>query len=92
MKKVSIVVICLLVAGLTYLAIEGNKLQEITTEIEILATPEKVWKVLININDWRNWSPSINESQGVAKVGSSLTITMVGKEQVKTVQNIIQSF
>ena len=66
--------------GVTYLAIEGNKMQEIKTEIDISAPPSKVWAILTDINNWQEWSPIINVSNGEASVGSKLSITMMGKE------------
>lgn len=67
--------------GVTYLAIEGSKMQEIKTEIEISTPPSKVWSILIDINNWQEWSPIINASSGEASIGSKLSITMMGKEE-----------
>jgi hypothetical protein len=83
MKKIIIVLIALVGAGITYLAIAGSKLQEIKTEIEISAPPAKVWSIISDINNWQEWSPIIKESQGTVSVGSELTITMIGKEEGK---------
>ena len=83
MKKILLISIALVGAGIIYLAVAGNKLQEITTEIEISAPPSKVWRILTDINNWQEWSPIIKESHGTASVGSELTITMIGKEQGK---------
>jgi len=66
-----------------YLAIEGSKMQEIKTEIEILAPPSKVWDIITDINNWQEWSPIINASHGVASVGSDISVTMMGKEEGK---------
>ena len=73
----------LLAVGLAYLAIAGNEMQEIKTEIEISAPPEKVWEVLTNIDGWQNWSPIIKKSSGKVVLGSKLDITMEGKEEGK---------
>ena len=70
-------------AGFIYLTVAGSKIQEITTEIEISASPERVWRILSDINNWQEWSPIIKESYGIASVGSELTITMIGKEKSK---------
>ncbi len=83
MKKIFLVLIALVVAGVTYLAIAGSKMQEIKTEIEISAPPSKVWGIITNIDNWQEWSPIINASHGVASVGSELNITMIGKEEGK---------
>lgn len=58
-------------------------MQTITTEIDILAPPEKVWAILTDIGQWQEWSPTINASQGEASVGSTLAITMMSKEEGK---------
>jgi len=58
-------------------------MQIIKTEIEVLASPEKVWAILTDIDKWQEWSPIINASQGEASLGSTLTITMMSKEAGK---------
>jgi hypothetical protein len=83
MKKILLIVMALVGAGIIYLAVAGSKLQEITTEIEISAPPSKVWSIISDINNWQEWSPIIKESQGTTSVGSELTITMIGKEKGK---------
>ncbi len=72
-----------MVVGITYLVVEGSKMQEIQTEIEISAPPSKVWSIITDINNWKEWSPIINDSNGTASVGSKLSITMIGKEKGK---------
>jgi len=81
MKKVIIVFMALIFIGFIYLQIEGSKVQEIKTEIEISAPPSKVWAIITNVDNWQEWSPIINTSQGEATVGSELSITMTGKEK-----------
>lgn len=83
MKKIILILIALVGAGITYLAVAGSKLQVIKTEIEISAPPAKVWSIISDINNWQEWSPIIKESHGTASVGSELTITMIGKEKGK---------
>jgi hypothetical protein len=83
MKKILIVLAALTFIGVTYLSIEGSEMQEIKTEIEILAPPAKVWSILADINNWQEWSPIINASNGEASIGSKLSITMMGKEEGK---------
>ena len=83
MNKIIIIFIALTFIGITYLAIEGSKMQEIKTEIEISAPPSKVWGIITDIDNWQEWSPIINASQGVASVGTKLSITMMGKEEGK---------
>ncbi len=53
---------------------EGKKLKEIQSEIEIGASPEKVWSVLTNIDNWKKWNPTINHASGDAVVGAKLSI------------------
>lgn len=83
MKKIILIIVVLVGAGITYLAVAGSKLQEIKTEIEISAPPSMVWSILADINAWKEWSPIIKESSGTASVGSELSITMIGKEEGK---------
>ena len=83
MKKILFIFVALVGSGIIYLAVAGNQLQEITTEIEISAPPSKVWSILTDINNWQEWSPIIKDSHGTASVGSELSITMIGKEQGK---------
>lgn len=83
MKKIILILVALVAAGIIYLAFAGSKFQEIKTEIEISAPPSKVWSILSDINKWQEWSPIIKASRGTATVGSELTITMTGKETGK---------
>jgi len=83
MKKVLTILTVLFFTGITYLAIEGRNTQEIKTEIHISAPPSKVWRIITDINNWQEWSPIINISNGDASVGSKLNITMTGKEAGK---------
>lgn len=83
MKKIILLLLVLLSIGLIYLSIEGGKMQEITTEIEISAPPSKVWGIITDIDQWQEWSPIINASQGKAVTGSKLSITMMSKEEGK---------
>ena len=81
MKKLIIIFLSISFAGIAYLAFEGRTMQEIKTEIEISAPPEKVWSIISDINKWQDWSPIINASSGSASIGSKLSITMMGKEE-----------
>jgi len=58
-------------------------MQEIKTQIAISAPPSKVWSIITDINNWQEWSPIINASNGEASIGSKLSITMMGKEEGK---------
>jgi hypothetical protein len=47
--------------------------KEIETEILINATPEKVWSILANFDDYSNWNPFIKSIKGEVKVGNKIT-------------------
>ena len=83
MKKILLIILGLLFSSIIFLAIKGNNMQEIRTEIEISATPAKVWSIIMDIDSWHEWSPIINASQGKPTVGSKLDITMMSKEKNK---------
>ncbi|MBI1824219.1 MAG: SRPBCC domain-containing protein [Nitrospirae bacterium] len=53
-------------------------MREIRTEIEITSPPTKVWRILTQFDNWKNWNPIINEASGVASLGSDLSIAMRG--------------
>ena len=80
MKKIFVLLIVSLSAALIYLAIEGRNVQEIQTEIDISAPPSKVWSIITDIDQWHEWSPIINASNGKAVLGSELSITMISDE------------
>jgi len=43
--------------------------KEIKTEISVNATPEKVWKILTDFDNYPNWNPFIKSIRGQVKVG-----------------------
>jgi hypothetical protein len=47
---------------------------EIADSIKIAATPENVWAVLADLNDYPKWHPSYQSVTGQLAVGSTLTI------------------
>jgi len=47
--------------------------KEIKTEILINATPEKVWSILTNFDNYPNWNPFIKSINGDVKVGNIIT-------------------
>lgn len=51
-------------------------MKEKKTEIFIESSPENVWKVLIDLNGWKEWNPAVREVDGEAKLGSKLKVTM----------------
>ena len=52
---------------------------EIRTEIEIAATPERVWSILLGFRSHPEWNPFIRRIKGAAKVGARLTISIQPK-------------
>lgn len=47
---------------------------EIKTEITINATPEKVWKILTNFDEYPNWNPFIKSIEGQVAIGEKITV------------------
>ena len=50
-------------------------MKELRTEIEIQATPDKVWQVLTSLDKYPEWNPFIHHAIGKAKVGEKVDIT-----------------
>ena len=60
-------------------------MRELQTEIEISAPISKVWSILTDFDNWKDWNP-ISQASGAASLGSKLTITMCadkGKKPMK---------
>jgi hypothetical protein len=51
-------------------------LKEIRTELDIKASPEKVWKVLTDFNNFTKWNPFIQKIIGEPSEGSKLKINL----------------
>jgi hypothetical protein len=49
-------------------------LKEIYTEIEIAASAQRVWDVLVNFAKYKEWNPFINEVEGEPREGAKLKI------------------
>ena len=47
--------------------------KEIKTEILIKASPEKVWSILTDFDDYPNWNPFIKSIKGEVAVGNIIT-------------------
>ena len=47
--------------------------KEIHTEISINATPEKVWAILTDFDNYPNWNPFIKSISGDVRVGNKIT-------------------
>jgi len=50
-------------------------MKELRTEIEIQTTPDKVWQVLTNLDQYPEWNPFIHHAIGKAQVGEKVDIT-----------------
>lgn len=50
--------------------------KEITTQITIKATPEKVWAVLTDFKNYPDWNPFIRAVEGNVKVGEKIKVTI----------------
>lgn len=58
-------------------------MQQVITEIEISAPPEKVWSILTNFNHWTEWNTTITKASGETAINTQLNITMsneIGKD------------
>ena len=82
-KKNFLILFGIIILSFTFLIVKGRNMRTITTEIEIAASPAKVWSIINDINKWQEWSPVINKSSGTAAIGSKLNITMCGKDGTK---------
>ncbi len=49
-------------------------MREIQTEIEIAATPERVWQTLTDLNSYSQWNPFVTRASGELRVGECLKI------------------
>lgn len=52
--------------------------KEIKTSIVIQASPEKVWSILTNTEEYPNWNPFIKSFEGQIKVGNTVKINAGG--------------
>ncbi|WP_439490197.1 SRPBCC family protein [Algoriphagus sp.] len=53
---------------------------EIKTQIIINSTPDKVWTVLTDFDNYSNWNPFIKSIKGEPKVGSQITVSISSPE------------
>ena len=80
MKKLILIIFIIILASCLLLWTKGNTMREIRTEIEIAAPPTKVWSILTDFDNWKNWNPIVNQVSGVASLGSELSVTMRGDD------------
>ncbi len=57
---------------------------EIKTEIIINASGEKIWNILTDLENYKNWNPFMIESKGKVKVGNQITNTMKNDDKNMT--------
>ncbi|MFL6431433.1 MAG: SRPBCC family protein [Nitrososphaeraceae archaeon] len=60
-------------------------MKEIHTQIDIKASAERAWQVLIDFNNYSQWNPFIRQINGAPKVGTKLEIhlhTASGKRRI----------
>ena len=50
--------------------------KQLRTQIDIQATPERVWQVLTDFDAYPRWNPFMTEASGIARQGERLTIRM----------------
>lgn len=51
-------------------------MHELRTEIEIEATPVRVWSILLDFPSYPDWNPFVRSVKGTAKEGDRLTISI----------------
>lgn len=51
-------------------------MKHIETEIIINAAPEKIWKVLLDFENYPSWNPFIRSIKGETKVGEKLNVSI----------------
>lgn len=51
-------------------------MKEIQTEIQIAASKDQVWEILMDLPNWSIWNPTVNKIDGNLKEGSELSITI----------------
>lgn len=76
MLKKTLLIIIIAFIGLVIWLSQGDNMQEIKTEIEISAPPEKVWGVLTDFNNWSTWNSTVTKTSGESALGATLNITM----------------
>jgi hypothetical protein len=51
-------------------------MKKLHNEIEIDATPEEVWSVLVDLRRYAEWNPFITQARGVIEEGAKLRVRM----------------
>lgn len=64
---------------------------EIKTSIEINASPEEVWKILMNKEDYPKWNPFVKSLQGDLKKGACIAVNLQGMKFKPVIQTFIKN-
>ena len=56
-------------------------MHQIVTQIDIAASPERVWSILMDFSAYPQWNPFIRSLSGVAKPGEKLRATIQPEER-----------
>ena len=51
-------------------------MKSIHTQIQIHATPEKVWQILTDLKSYQQWNPFMTSAAGEIRTGSRLTVSI----------------
>jgi hypothetical protein len=54
---------------------------QIVTQMDIAASPERVWSILMDFSAYPQWNPFIRSLSGVAKPGEKLRVTIQPEER-----------
>lgn len=61
---------------LTLITLNRSNMKSIETQISINASKEKVWEILMNHEEYKNWNPFIKEISGNTNPGGHLKVTI----------------
>lgn len=59
-------------------------MKELRTEIEIQASPEKVWQILTDLDKWTEWNPFITIATGNPHIGEKVDINVHSESKEMT--------
>jgi hypothetical protein len=51
-------------------------MKSIYTDIEISASPDRIWNILLDVNKYPEWNPFIINVEGVFKEGEKIKVTL----------------
>ncbi len=63
-------------------------MKELRTEIEIQASPEKVWQVLADLAKWPEWNPSLR-AVGAVKLGEKVEVSFGSGSKAMTLHCVV---